>query len=206
MYGLYQGIIGGPNIRRRAYTSENVYRNLENNAVEFINSNRGTSSKSVRVFRASSLYQRNKEYFADFNSDLKVHLLSYLEGNERGEIQAATTIKPDISDWTVTDLYGSYARIGGSFADNNAAMIDSVKNVSVDGEGNAFSTNFSAASSMVIAEAPATSRVSPELTEYLHELNMKREATSAQNATVTVEELGEVPVDPDPDSDDEENE
>ena len=205
MYGLYQGIIGGPNIRRRAYSSENVYRNLENNAVEFINSNRGTSSKSARVFRASSLYQRNKEYFADFNSDLKVHLLSFLEGDERGELQVATTIKPDINDWTVTDLYGSYARIGGSFADNNAAMIDSVKNVSVDGEGNAFSTNFSAASSMLISKAPATSRISPELTEYLHELNMKREATAAQSATVTVEELGVVPVDPDPDSDDEEN-
>ena len=85
MYGLYQGIIGGPNIRRRADSSENVYRNLENNAVEFINSNRGTSSKSARVFRASSLYQRNKEYFADFNSDLKIHLLSFLEGDERGE-------------------------------------------------------------------------------------------------------------------------
>ena len=199
MYGLYQGIIGGPNIRRRAYTGENVYRNLENNAVEFINSNRGTSSKSVRVFRVSSLYARDKGYFADFDSDLKVHLLQYLEGPERGELQAATTIKPDINDWTVTDLYGSYARIGGSFANNNAAMIDSVKNVSVDGEGNAFSTNFSAASSMMISKAPATSRVSPELITYLQDINMKREATAAQNATVTVEELGEVPVDPEPD-------
>lgn len=205
MYGLYQGIIGGPNIRRRAYTSENVYRNLENNAVEFINSNRGTSGKSTRVFRVSSLYARDKGYFADFDSDLKVHLLQYLEAPESEELQAATTLKPDINDWTVTDLYGSYARIGGSFANNNAAMLDSVKNVSIDGEGNAFSTNFSAASSMMISKAPATSRVSPELNAYLQDINMRREATAAQNATVTIEELGEVPVDPEPDSDDEGN-
>src|SRR5210317_450734 len=31
MYGLYQGIIGGPNIRKSAYTGANVQRNLANN-------------------------------------------------------------------------------------------------------------------------------------------------------------------------------
>ena len=32
IYGLYQGIIGGPNIRKTAYTGANVWRALENNA------------------------------------------------------------------------------------------------------------------------------------------------------------------------------
>jgi len=59
MYGLYQGIIGGPNIRKSAYTGTDVYRALANNAIEFTNSNRGTygSSKNPEVFRVSSLYE-----------------------------------------------------------------------------------------------------------------------------------------------------
>ena len=83
IYGLYQGYIGGPNIRKRAYTGADVYRSLANNAIEFTNSNRGTYSKDEKVFRVSSLYERNRVYFPDFNSDLSKHLLVYLEGYER---------------------------------------------------------------------------------------------------------------------------
>jgi len=36
MYGLYQGNIGGPNIRRSAYIGSDVWRALTNNAIEFI--------------------------------------------------------------------------------------------------------------------------------------------------------------------------
>jgi hypothetical protein len=42
LYGLYQGVVGGPNIRPQAYTGERVNRDLTDNAKEFINSNRGT--------------------------------------------------------------------------------------------------------------------------------------------------------------------
>jgi len=48
MYGLYQGNIGGPNIRKNAYTGKDVHRALTNNAIEFINSNRGTQSKDEK--------------------------------------------------------------------------------------------------------------------------------------------------------------
>jgi len=37
IYGLYQGIIGGPNIRTSAYTGKTVYDALTENAVVFIN-------------------------------------------------------------------------------------------------------------------------------------------------------------------------
>ena len=43
IYGLYQGIIGGPSIRPFAFSGASVYRALSNNASEFINSNRGIS-------------------------------------------------------------------------------------------------------------------------------------------------------------------
>jgi hypothetical protein len=209
MYGLYQGIIGGPNIRKSAYTGANVQRNLANNAAEFINSNRGTYAKDEKVFRASSLYDRNRGYFTDFQGDLKKHLLVYLQGPERGELQAAKTIKPDISDWTVTDLYGSYPQIGGSLAGNSAAMLGSVGTSVVGEKGGVVAAPSSANSNRIQARTSAVSYVSPELIVYLREIKVKQDASNLDKAHVTVEELGEVPVEPGPDSesnpDDQEN-
>ena len=127
IYGLYQGIIGGPDIRPLAYNGDDVYRALEDNAFEFINSNRGTFIKDEETFRVSSLYDRNSEYFPDFSSDLSQHLLSQLEGNERTALQSASKLKADIDDWTVTDLGGTRQQISRSFAHNNAALMDSFR-------------------------------------------------------------------------------
>ena len=171
IYGLFQGIIGGPNIRKSAYSGAYVYGDLADNAVEFINSNRGTASKNKRVFRVSSLYQRNEVFFKDFDPDLTGHLLRYLDGEEHDELQAATTIKPDINDWTITDLYGSFRDVGGNFANNNAALIGSVYNSQNE---------------------PAVSRHSPAVTAQLEALNRKRTETEREVGVVTVEELGQV--------------
>ena len=193
MYGLYQGIIGGPNIRKSAYTGANVQRNLADNAAEFINSNRGTYARDEKLFRASSLYDRNRGYFPDFQSDLKKHLMAFLQGSERQKLEFAKTIKPDIDDWTVTDLYGSYPQIGGSFAQNNAALLDSTKSVTT-GEAGIVAAPSSLASSRLVSRSSTTSYVSPELITQLQELKAKQDATNLDKATVTVEELGEVPV------------
>jgi len=196
MYGLYQGIIGGPNIRKGAYTGTNVRRLLKDNAVEFINSNRGTAPRDEKIFRASSLYDRNRVYFPDFQADLRSHLMTYLQSPERQDLQGARTIKPDIDDWTITDLYGSYPQIGGSFATNAAALLDATTTLTTT-EGGAISGAPGGANSMRIEnKASVTSYVSPELIVYLNELKVKGEITNTQKSTVTVEELGEVPVDP----------
>ncbi len=187
MYGLYQGIIGGPSIRRTAYTGENVYRNLESNAIEFINSNRGTSARNSRAFRVSSLYERNEVYFDDSESNLSDHLLSYLEGAERDELQAAKSVKPDINDWTVTDLFGTRDELGGSMANNSAALIGSVR-------GSAASSN---PSGRLIAKSPALNRYSEEMLENLIWLKAKQDAVKLEKTTVTVEEMGQVQVGPD---------
>ncbi len=199
MYGLYQGIIGGPNIRKKAYTGNDVYRALTNNAIEFINSNRGTYSKDEKVFRVSSLYERNKVYFTDFNADLSKHLLTYLEDKERAYLQSATLLKPDINDWTVTDLGGTYRDPGATFADNNAALLDSVKSTTPADGGGVMGASVGYASAMMASKGKPTNRIDPELLTHLQELNLKREQTNELNATVTVEELGEFPVDPEPD-------
>ena len=46
------------------------------------------------------------------------------------------------------------------------------------------------------AKAKPMQRIDPELLTILHELNLKRENANYEKATVTMEELGEVPVEP----------
>lgn len=203
MYGLYQGVIGGPNIRRRAYTGSDVWRALENNALEFVNSNRGTYSQDQKTFHVSGLYDRNEDYFPDFNADLKKHLLAYLEGSERDALQTASKLKADINDWTVTDLGGSHREIGGSLADNNAALLDSVRSTMPSGFGDPKAIGGVPASvgyggAAIASKAVPYNRIDPELLGVLLELNEKRSATNALNATVTIEELGEVEVEQEP--------
>jgi hypothetical protein len=200
IYGLYQGYIGSPNIRKKAYTGSDVWRALKNNASEFVNSNRGTAPKDEKTFRVSSLYERNKAYFPDFDDDLTKHLLTYIEGEERSELQAAKAIRADIDDWTVTDLGGTYRDMGASFADSNAALLDSMKStVPADG-GGVIGASVGAGSVALAATGKPLQRFDPELMTQLNLLNEKRESTNLKNANVTMEELGEAPVKPTPDA------
>lgn len=126
IYGLYQGIIGGPNIRQKAYTGADVYQSLKENAIEFVNSNRGTAIRNKKSFKVSSFYARNQAYFPDFDADLTAHISQYLEGPELAALRTATRIEANINDWTVTDLGGTRRVIGGSLANSSAALMGSV--------------------------------------------------------------------------------
>ncbi|MEJ2383794.1 MAG: DUF547 domain-containing protein [Xanthomonadales bacterium] len=198
MYGLYQGIIGGPSIRKSAYTGANVWKNLARNAAEFINSNRGTFPGRRDDFEVSSLYERNENYFPDFDADLKEHLLAYLEPPEKDDLQAATRIRPNIDDWTVTDLYGSHPRIGGSFASNSAALLDATTTRTTSDGSASIAGPSLANSSRIIAKSPTARYVSPELLLQLQEMKLKQDLVNQEKATVTVEELGEAPPEPEP--------
>ncbi len=205
IYGLYQGNIGGPNIRKTAYTGKDVWRALKNNAIEFINSNRGTYSKDndPDVFEVSSLYDRDRAYFPNFNADLTAHLLEYLEGYERTMLTKADTLKPEINDWTITSLSGSYREFGGSVADNAAALMNSVTstvaNPNLDGTGQiaggpTLATSAAYGSSYMASKAEVYNRIDPDVLEHLIEINDERKATNAINSSVTLEEMGEFPV------------
>lgn len=180
IYGLYQGIIGAPNIRKQAYKGSTVYADLIDNAMEFINSNRGTKSKNKKVFEVSSFYARNASFFPDFDADLTEHLLTYLEGEQLGELQNAAEIDADIDDWTTTSLFGSQRSVGGSFATSNAALSGAV--------GGASGSNLT-------GKAATASRYSPAVLKHLDELNKKR--AEEQTGTVTVEEMGQAAPDSD---------
>jgi hypothetical protein len=176
-----------------------VWRALANNAIEFINSNRGTygSGKSTSVFQVSSLYDRAGLYFPDFNSDLSAHLTEYLEGNELAMLAKATKLKPDINDWTITSLAGNYREFGGSLATNKAALLDSasstVANTNEGQNGVSLGTSIAYGSSAIAAKALTQQRIDPDLLSHLLELNQRRMQNNAINSNVTMEELGENP-------------
>lgn len=113
IYGLYQGIIGSPNLPAIAYTGSNVQQQLVKNAAEFINSNRGTLPKGTLGFRVSSFYQRSAAYFPDFQADLRKHLATYLRLDEQPYLQGSKTILTNLSNYSVTDVYGTLPNTKG---------------------------------------------------------------------------------------------
>lgn len=184
VYGLYQGIIGGPNIRRTAYTGKNVYRSLQDNAKEFINSNRGTYEKDDKTFRVSSLYERDTPFF-DSDEVLKKHLMRYLDSPESEKLQSASRIKRDINDWTITDLYGTYRDMAGS-------MLGSPSGLLAGGGGDKKAITINPKFESATVSVAAGGRYNRELLI----INDRRIRTAEKNATVTVEELGTVEVKP----------
>ena len=195
LYGLYQGIIGGPNIRRSAYSGKNVYRALADNAVEFVNSNRGTSGKGLRssTFKVSNFYVRNASWFPDFETDLKAHLMEYVEGPEREHLASASTISPGIDDWTVTDLFGTYPEIRNGIANNPAALMGALYSTTpadpAYGGGGYTGAAGSNGSASLLAKTSLGMTHNPEAFRHLLVLNAKRIENNRANANVTVEDL-----------------
>lgn len=198
MYGLYQGVVGGPNIRKSAYTGADVYRALQNNAYDFVNSNRGTYGQDERTFRVSTLYDRNRDYFPNFKEDLTAHLMTLIEGYERIELERASAIKPDIYDWTVTDLGGTHQQIGGSFADSRAALLDSYQSTTPDpnNPGKILAATVGAGSSSAAAKGKTLARFDQELLVKLHKIDDARRLENERNANVTIEDMEDTPADP----------
>ena len=128
IYGLYQGYIGSPNINKKAFSGENVYKLLKNNATDFVNSNRGTKIDSLNSLEVSSYYARNADYFPNFSNDLKLHLLQFADKTTQEIINKSDKIEPIVSNWAIADLFGSKRVFGGGMSTNSAASIGMSRN------------------------------------------------------------------------------
>ena len=103
MYGFYHGYIGSPNIRREAYTPDMVWTQLQQNAIEFVNSNRGAKVKG-RKLRVAELYRINAVLFPDFERDVKKHVSEYLKPAYAALAENARSVAATTSDYYTTDL------------------------------------------------------------------------------------------------------
>jgi len=112
IYGFYMGVVGTPNVRDTAYSGGTVFEALEENAVDFINSIRGTQiwHKELRV---STFYRMMAAQFPNFEEDLMAHIKSYARGNFKSRLRKVDKIKVSIKDWHIADLYNGKLSAGG---------------------------------------------------------------------------------------------
>jgi Protein of unknown function, DUF547 len=123
IYGLFQGFIGGPNIRNEAYTGDRVMEQLKRNGEEFINSNRGTNRQVTGAMRVSQLYRVNGALFPSFNNDLRRHLRQYADPDYRAKIDNAARFNPKITNWHIADLFNGHRGLATSSNTNGAALL-----------------------------------------------------------------------------------
>lgn len=186
IYGLHQGYIGSPNIRKRAYTGENVMRALQNNANDFVNSNRGTFMDGKRGYRVSGFYQRSAAFFPNFEQDLKLHLLEHIRESEKADLEQAPELIANINDWTVTDIYGTTRNFGGAAATNSAALLDSFSQINDRGPDNTEVANLGLLGNSLAQRSVSYGRFSAEQALKIKELNLHRQN---QPGAVTVTDL-----------------
>lgn len=122
MYGLFYGAIGSPNIRTRPYNAETVWKDLQENASEFVNSIRGIQTWGNRL-AISRHYARAAILFPHFDRDVKAHLLSLIERPYwHRKITEANTIDPSVDNWRVADFFdGRPHAVSTSFAKSYSA-------------------------------------------------------------------------------------
>jgi len=123
MYGLFQGVIGGPNLRDEAFEGYRVWRQLEANANEFINSNRGAFVRE-RILRTSYFYEVNAALFPNFDRDLRSHILDYARPNFADQIlDGSTVVGTGQSNWYIADLFGGNRAKGPANTNTGALLL-----------------------------------------------------------------------------------
>ena len=104
LYGLYQGSVGGPNIRGKAYHPNTVWDKLRSNAKEFVNSIRAVHKKR-NYARASRIYEWGAAAFPGGMADLRSHLLEYADDETRAILEDSDQLRIGYYDWYIADIY-----------------------------------------------------------------------------------------------------
>ncbi len=121
IYGFYFGNIGGPSIRPSAFRGGSVYTALEENAFEFINSNRGTQAR--RTYLAVSTYYLDyPELFGGEIEELNKHLALYADDEVARALSGELELEANLEDWHISDVYGTMRKYGAGLAHNPAAL------------------------------------------------------------------------------------
>lgn len=191
MYGLFQGVIGGPNIRNEAYTGLNVWSQLKANAREFVNSNRGAIVRE-RILRTSVFYDVNKELFPNFDGDMRRHLLEFAKPAFADKImQGSNVVGTGQRNWYIADLYGG-SRSKSAANTNTGAWLGAF--ATGDGAGAAGSYGGGAGGAIEAAYGKMMLEYNMDMTrfpthviEYLHKQNLRNQKN--RQGEVSVEEV-----------------
>lgn len=121
IYGFHRGHIGSPNIRPAAFTGTSVWKDLKDNAEEFVNSLRGVQYWGSKI-KASVFYRDFEGVFPDMRDGFRSHLMQYASGQVAEKIKTSNSFTFNIKDGTVTDLFEGYTGGGSAASDNPAAL------------------------------------------------------------------------------------
>lgn len=105
IYGFYFGAIGTPNIRDEAYDANKVHDQLRANALDFVNSVRGTQVWSGSELRIATYYERMSEKFPSFEQDVMQHIRQYARPDFLDKLNAVRSMEVRINDWNIADLF-----------------------------------------------------------------------------------------------------
>jgi len=116
IYGFYMGAVGTPNIRTSAYKGTLVFNQLRENAVDFVNSMRGTQIWKPSELRVSTYYRRMAKFFPNFNASVLLHIQKYAKPSFQRRLITVRDISAEIEDWSIADLYnGNLNDPGGRY-------------------------------------------------------------------------------------------
>lgn len=113
-FGLWQGSIGGPRLVNKAFTGNNVMRTLENNAVEFVNSNCGLRPPTGARMKVSDFYQWMLPAFGTSEDHVTMFIKEYADPNFVTGVAGVSSLSFKIYDWTIADILGGNYHSGTS--------------------------------------------------------------------------------------------
>ena len=104
IYGFFRGEIGGPSIMPNAFNADNVGELLNDSAVEFVNSLRGTQKNSSRL-DISEIYEEARPFFfSNWETDVKAHLLDYSNDQVTKIIENSGEVRANVYETDISDL------------------------------------------------------------------------------------------------------
>ena len=106
IYGFFRGDIGGPSIRKSAYTGANVGEQLAYSANEFVNSLRGVEAWGGSLLVSRIYEEAAPYYFPNFETDLKAHLAAHAEEEVTRLLATNDKVKYNEYEIDIADLAG----------------------------------------------------------------------------------------------------
>ncbi|WP_459789807.1 DUF547 domain-containing protein [Alteriqipengyuania sp. 357] len=104
MYGFFRGDIGGPSLRREAFTGANVDTLLDSAAKEFVNSLRGVEKRGSTM-QVSRIYEEARPfYFTDWPADLRTHIGTYASEEVTGILAKTGQVETVLYENAIADL------------------------------------------------------------------------------------------------------
>jgi Protein of unknown function, DUF547 len=175
IYGFYNGAIGGPNIRERAFSGGNVWAALEQNAKEFTNSLRGIQF-FTNTAKISDFYTRYPQFFPNFESDVVTHMSAYLSPVLSARLETSRNFEATVNDWDIADLMNGRLGLGSPTSNNPGALVFGVRGPS----------EFRTGMMRIVARDLALQRYPAHVLAYLRG---RQERVNEYRGTVTIEEV-----------------